>query len=140
MDHTLRVRAVEGLGNLLRKLHCRVQRQFAVCLRQDLAQGLSRDVLHHQIWFVSVGIFCCVEDGYNSGVREPPGCPRFLRKAFTVLSLVACILAGKGNGLDCDIAVDLGVKRSIHHSHGTAADFGLDLIPAQRLQDGSSHR
>src|SRR5436189_564763 len=113
MDHSLRVRAIEGLSNLLRKLHCRVQRQLAISLRQDLAQGFSCDVLHYQIRLVRVGIFCGVEDGYNSGVREPPGCPRFLRKAFTIRSLVACILAGKRNGLDCDIAMDLWIKRAI---------------------------
>ena len=43
-------------------------------------------------------------------------------------------LTNQRNRLDGHQAVNLGVASAIHHSHGAAANFGLDMITAQCLR------
>jgi hypothetical protein len=72
-------------------------------------------------------------------MRETSGGAGFLNKTLTIFAFVKRGLPAERNGFNRDDAIDLGIARAVHDAHGSAPDFGFELVTAQGLVVQSSH-
>ena len=64
---------------------------------------------------------------------------RLIHKAHAEFCFLFPILPPHGNGLHRDQTVDLRISGLVHHTHGSAAQFSHDLVPAKPLYLGILH-
>ena len=87
-----------------------------------------------------LGFFAHVKDGDNPGMYQPSGRLCLKKETFPVFAVLVAGLAKQGDGLKGYKAVDLGIARLVNHTHGSAAEFGHDLVPAQAFTFANGHR
>ena len=124
VDDALLVRRFERFGDLLRGGQRLVNRHRALC--DAIRQCRPLDQLHHErdgvtglLQPMDLGDVGMVERGEDFGLaleaRQPLGIARHRLRQY----------------LDCDRALQIGVRRPIHLSHPALADLGGDFIRAE---------
>ena len=98
-------------------------------LAQDVAEGVARDVLHHQEDRVGAvgGVVALVVDTHDVGVVEAGGGARLTHEALGELLVVA---EPGVHHLDRDGAVEPGVGGLVDTGHATASHPGEDAVAA----------
>ena len=118
MDHSLTVRVIDGVADLAREVQSAVQFQRAL-ERDDVLEGFSLDVLHHDE--EDVVLFLRRGDRDDVGMADAGKQTRLAKQLAEVQPLPV-------RDFDRDLLVDPGVVREVNGTETTAPKRRADLV------------
>src|SRR4030095_3075399 len=121
MAQAMSMRFLESACDLLRIRHCLTQRNRT--LRNSRGKRLAVKIFHHQI----LEIILAANVVENADMRMIEG-GNSLGFPFESLSKLGPVRKVCSENLDCDLAVETGVPRSINLSHSASSDCGKDFV------------